>query len=90
MANTLVLTLDERQIGGRLGQPEGPVRHRPTWQVGGVPKEWQELQLAAVLEKAGMLAPEIFEKVPQESIDKLGGERARTTSRSWPRSTSSS
>ena len=62
LATTIEPTLGERQVGVRLVQPEGLVCFRRTWQVSGVPKEWQELPLMKVLEKAGMLAPEMLQR----------------------------
>ena len=59
-ATALELAVGERQIGVRLGQPDKPVSFRRIWQDSGVPKEWQELQLMKILEKAGMLAPEML------------------------------
>ena len=50
------------KLAVRLGQQEGPVCDRRTWQVSGVPKEWQELNLMEVLEKAGMLAPKMLKR----------------------------
>ena len=72
------------RFGETNWSPHGPVSYRRTWQVSRVPKEWLELYLMEILEKAGMLAPETLKRFYLRDASNRSSTRSAVIMRKVP------